>query len=178
MDEFGVPEQLAVAIEDIKKAIDCCFEENSLIPGLIIVYATIDIMGWLNMPESQKDSSGDDFRNWARKFLIQELPLECNADDLWGARCGILHSYSAESSQSRGSLARKVHYASKRLHAKELQELYEEINKDDSVVIAIEELYEAIKNSIVNFLEFLEANPEHAEIVFQRAKKIFGKFPV
>lgn len=100
-------------ITELVEVVDMCFDNGFIIPGLVIIYVGIDIMAWLNRPESRENVIRDDFISWVDEFLLPNSNLACNAIDLYAARCGLVHTYSAESRLSRGKHVRKIYYGSK-----------------------------------------------------------------
>lgn len=95
-------------------AIDHCLEANLTEPSLILLYATVDAMAWLNRPPNQPDVERADFLNWVKKYLLPDSTLPCVAEDLYGARCGLLHTNTGESRLHRQLKATKLFYHRKR----------------------------------------------------------------
>lgn len=94
--------------EELLTAIEACLRSRLLLPGLLLLYAGIDIMAWLNRPKSHADVQRSDFVEWAEKYLLPGTKLACSAIDLYAARCSLLHSYTAESRLSREGKAKQV----------------------------------------------------------------------
>jgi hypothetical protein len=84
------------------------FADDERDSALILLYALLDILGSLTRPENQQSSTPDDFRNFVDKYVLPRSPLGCTANDLWAARCGILHDLSPESDHSRSGRARRI----------------------------------------------------------------------
>lgn len=78
----------------------------------MVALASIDIMASSARPIEQENGTRQDFLDWCSTYL---LPLSHNprltAEDLYGARCGLLHTYSPQSSLSRAGRAKLVWYA-------------------------------------------------------------------
>ena len=51
-------------IEELLTAIEACVRSRLLLPGLLLIYAGIDIMAWLNGPRSHTDVARSDFIEW------------------------------------------------------------------------------------------------------------------
>lgn len=75
--------------------------------ALILIYSFIDRMAWLNVDDV---SNGNDFKNWVNQYLLPQANFLCTADDLWGARCALLHTGTVVSKDSKNGKARKVQY--------------------------------------------------------------------
>lgn len=92
------------------RAISFCFEQELFADGLVLLYAAIDALGWLNMPQEKSWASETSFVDWVDKFLLPDSNLPCTAGDLYAARCGLLHTSTAESRLSREGKTREVNY--------------------------------------------------------------------
>lgn len=77
----------------------------------MLLYAQIDIAASLNRPVSKSQVTREDFKNWVNQYLLPNSNLDCSADDLYAARCGLLHTYMAESKASRAGKAKQTFYA-------------------------------------------------------------------
>jgi hypothetical protein len=95
----------------IRKGIIVTIENGCLGSAVILILSAIDAMAYLSMPESQQDVTRTDFVRWADKYTRFPGREQLTGEDLYGARCAMLHSYGARSRMSRG---RKVQ--SNRLH--------------------------------------------------------------
>ena len=98
------------AIEELGRSINLLHRGGLVVPSMMMCYATIDILAALARPPGAAESTGDDFRKWVDHYLLLGSCLVCTADDLWGARCGLLHTYAPESRDSRKGKARKLLY--------------------------------------------------------------------
>ncbi len=82
------------------------------IQALTLLYSSIDKMAWLNA--TKEESGGPEFKAWVDKFLLIDADGNCNADDLWAARCGLVHTGAAESRDFRATRANAIYYHSVR----------------------------------------------------------------
>jgi len=76
--------------------------------ALILLYTLLDILASLSRPNGQLETTSDDFMRWVEEYLLPGNPLTCSAEDLWGFRCGMLHTLSEESSHTRKGKSRIV----------------------------------------------------------------------
>lgn len=177
-------ESLERAFGQLLEAIDLCVAHKLNVPALTLVYSTIDIAGWLHGTEKQK--VGDRFTEWVDKYLLPGSNLKCNALTLYGARCGVVHSFSPESDLSASGKVLKIAYAWKPSLASELEELVaanlemlrqrgvEEDPNDYFVAVQGEDLVEALRKGVTTFLEDINLNPEKAAATYAKAK-LFGE---
>jgi hypothetical protein len=78
---------------------------------MVIIYSAIDTMGLLDAPPGEEEATGVTFKAWVTTYLLPEdLSFEFNDVDLWGARCAVLHTFTAESRLSKGGHARQLQY--------------------------------------------------------------------
>lgn len=92
-------------------AANLLYSNNHLGQLLIVIYSAMDTMGLLDAPPTVISATGASFQNWVKKyFLPQDGSFEFDEQDLWGARCGVLHTYTAESDKSRAGKLREVQY--------------------------------------------------------------------
>src|SRR5256885_1307348 len=91
-------------------AADLGIERGYAMPGLILLYSLVDTMAWLSLPEGVEDVKGTDFIGWVRTYGLEQRVAPCTADELYGARCGLLHSFSPDSRRSRRGGIRPIYY--------------------------------------------------------------------
>ena len=159
-------------IDDLVQSIDLCFRNQFLLPGLALLYSTLDIMAWLYQPQSQSDVRREDFIQWVDKYLRPNAMLNCNAIDLYAARCSIIHSYSAESKLSRDGIARRICYTSGSKDPGRLQNDLASVNYD-AIVVHVDTFFNALRSSIDDFRKDLESNEDLAKRVFDRSETKF-----
>ena len=87
-------------------AIRLCFEHKYIVPAMMLVMAGIDGMAWLYREHAERNNSAD-FRQWVDKFLIpHHTSGTVTSDDIWAARCALLHEQSSNSDLTRKGKAR------------------------------------------------------------------------
>jgi len=161
-------------IEELLIIIEDCLKSRRILPGLLLLYAGIDIMAWLNRPECHKDVKPSDFIEWADKDLLPGTGLACSASDLYAARCGLIHSYIAESRRSRRGEAKMIFYAWGTGRAEELQRALDHSDIPPAVAVRVEDLFDAFCAGIERFKQSLTDDPKRANLVYQRAGKFFS----
>ncbi len=93
--------------EDLQ-AIVTLLEKNFEMQAISVIYSAIDRLAWL---DAQDEESGNkEFKGWLNKFFFNGESFDFNADDLWAARCGNIHTGAAESRAYRDKKARLVYY--------------------------------------------------------------------
>lgn len=159
-------------LSELMSVIKYTLDSKKHLPTLILIYSTIDILSWLNRPASKPDVTKSDFISWVDQYLLPGSTLMCSSIDLYAARCGIVHSYQAESKLSREGKAKQIWYAWGEADVTRLMtKIHQAKLNGIAVAVHIEELFKALGQGISNFLSSLDAVPSHAKIVCERAEK-------
>lgn len=154
-------------------AIRLCADQKLITPTLILLYCGIDIASWL-ATRQESTPVGRRFIEWTSKYLLPDSPLKCRAVELYGARCGLVHTLTADSDLSVAGKARKVIYAWGSSKVDTLQELTTFGKMDGTyVAVQIEDLIAAFGKGLAKFLEELKRNPARAERAYARAERFF-----
>jgi hypothetical protein len=167
-------ESLENVFGQLLAAIDICSAARLRTPALILLYSAIDIAGWLN---SEQRNVQLRFTEWVDKYLLPNGSLKCTARDLYGARCGLVHSYSSDSDLSRSGKVTTLGYAWKPSTALELQELIQDnldlcalrgSQGDYFIAVQVEDLIECFRRGIQVFLTDLEGDKSKAEAAYAK----------
>src|SRR2546428_13740054 len=103
---------LESTVGELLAAADLVMERGYAMPGLILLYSLVDTMAWLSLPEGVEDVKGTDFIGWGRTYGLEQRVAPCTADELYGARCGLVPSFSSNSRRSRRGAIRPIFYVS------------------------------------------------------------------
>ncbi len=134
------------------EAITCLREKGFKQATLVLLFAAIDQLAWV---ASDKEIVGNDgFKSWVQKYIVDrnpELLGGATAADLWGARCGVLHTGAAESNDFRKGDARRIYYSSN----------CGQVEAEDPtiLILSLEWLGSAFAAALVWFLNDLENDP-------------------
>jgi hypothetical protein len=140
----------------ILKGIEVCLDNQCLLSGVALIFCAIDTLSALTRSVDAKWTDRSVFKQWAEQFLLPGSRISCTADDLYAARCGVLHTQSPESrSVSEGEAKPLVYEWRSGPPAHASRSL-----PDGAIVIAVEGLHEALKEAIVRFLVAADSDPE------------------
>jgi hypothetical protein len=78
--------------------------------ALILLYAFLDVLGTATKVLTDGNGNGPAFRRWVDEYVLSATELGVSSEDIWGARCGMLHSLSHESDRSRQGKAKVILY--------------------------------------------------------------------
>lgn len=135
------------------------------IPAIMLTYAMIDIMCWLDLPEFKSDGNPttkqirSDFIRWCDKHIVHRLP-GCRGIDLYAARCGLLHMLSTHSELVDNGDARSIGY--------DLSTDASGINPGDPLIINAIHLFSAAKIGAIDTIKSWRGNDDKLRIARSR----------
>jgi uncharacterized protein YqiB (DUF1249 family) len=142
--------------------------------ALIILYSAIDTMAWTNIPEGNVFKPI--FCAWVDEYMNSDETIGCKSIDLYSARCGLVHSYSSESSLSQEGEAREIWYVSSPASKDDLQ-IYADQLKPNTIAVNITELISAFIIGTENYKNVISNDPEKKKSVNKRLEKWFRFIP-
>jgi hypothetical protein len=151
---------------ELLETIENCLAQRRLLPALILLYSAIDIIAGLERPEGQSTKSS--FVSWVETHMLRDNALDCTALELYAARCGLLHSYSADSALSQSKQARKVLYAWGTADVDHLKQAAHILGQDDCVALHVSDFVKAFRKGLADYVESVWAHPERKSIVSTR----------
>ncbi len=143
--------------------------------AVILTFSGIDTMAYLGMPAEQVEVTGADFIAWCERYIQFDGALQLTGLDLWGARCGIVHTYTAESRASRAGKCRVVLYSHDR--RRDVPVSYQPQVNPDIVIVRIEALAEAFSRGVDRFLVDVFSDKKRAAVAEERFNKMFHLVP-
>lgn len=158
----------------IKRGVRVSIENECFGSAVILILSGIDSMAYLGMPEGQEDVSRSDFVNWAERYIRFPCNQQLAGLDLYGARCAMLHSFSAVSALSRQGKCRVIGYMDRSIP---------EIRDDPKiaahfVLVSIAALADAFFAGIDQFLVDVFKDRERAKLVEGRMRRLVHCLPV
>ncbi len=157
----------------IKRDIEIALSNNCLRAAVILIYAGMDAMAFLDMPSGKSEVTGDEFIRWADRYIRFPCKEQLSGADLYGARCAMLHVYGAVSRLSRSGKCRIVEYMDKSVP----EVRYNPSGPTDLVLVSIAALKEAFFTGIDNFLVDVFADKTKAEKVEERLQTFVHTLP-
>src|SRR6266704_3639457 len=160
------------AVAELIHAINVLLHAGLLLPSMMMWLATVDILAGLARPSDAAESNGEHFREWVERFLLPGSKLKCTAEDLWGARCGMLHTYTPVSRRSRSGRVRKVLFASGRLD--ESTRATTEMVTGEYVFVISRDVFDAMSTALQRFAHALNTDKDLERRVMVRAGDFLG----
>jgi hypothetical protein len=177
--EHPTPQQaLSERIKDFTISIKLLLDARHTTPALIVMYAAIDIFGSLLRSETEIDTVGKAagyFKKWVNDYILGHSQLTCTAEELWGARCGLLHTHTASSKVSRRGTARQLHYSRGPLPANTQQGI-RSVSAKGKLFVDVDVLYAAFEDGTRRFLTDIARDPQLEKRVLHHSSQLFGSW--
>ena len=136
------------------RGIEAALDAQCMVSAVTLCYTTIDAVSALSRPEERRDTCRSVFIEWIDSYLLPADGLVCNAIDLYGARCGVLHTYRPESALSVAGDACPIFYQWR----DGPPAAYERDLPANAVVVNVESLVLAVRTSVERFAAAERAN--------------------
>ncbi len=134
------------------RGIDVCLERQCLVSAVSLLFGAIDALSALTRPTTNPDTDHDVFEAWVKRYLLPGSALDCGAEDLYAARCGVLHTYGADSRLARQGRARPLVYQWRHGPAADVAAPL----PPDAIVVEVEALHNAFRKAVAMFLDASE----------------------
>jgi hypothetical protein len=151
---------------DILDTVSVLVKTNHYLQALVILYAAIDTLAWSNL--STGDVTKSNFVTWVTTY-IDPTRFGCTADDLYAARCGLLHSGAAESRMSREGQASELWYVTSPNSVAILEDSIRNKGANAKVVI-VTDLIDAFFAGFQKFSDELAVQDQRRSEVTERIK--------
>jgi hypothetical protein len=130
-------------------------------------------IGRPDRPKNKDYVNSSDFEEWVKKYLLPaDTSLECSETDLYGARCGIVHSWRYDSRRSNdpANPTREIHYVFDDNDT--IRRVTREVAQNtSSVVVIFFNLLRAFEIGMEHFLKDIETDASLRERVEKRIRE-------
>jgi len=122
--------------------IEACLNLKGITASLVLIHTGIDTVGWLD--SAQQYNARSTYMRWADEYLLKAKPLGCTSLDLYVARCGLLHTLTAESELRDKGRAKRFCYSHSGAKVSEIRRLIRRAKMGkDWVPVDIHDLFNA-----------------------------------
>ena len=130
------------------RGIEVALDAQCLVSAVALMFSTVDALSALTRPVGKDDTDKSVFIEWTIRYLRPDEAVGCSATDFYAARCGVLHTYSADSRLEREAKARRL------IYEWELGPSADEATPvpDGAIVIQVEALHRALREAVLRFL--------------------------
>ena|SRR5882757_1781637 len=145
-------DMLGKHLKDLFYAINHCYQNQLLMPCLVLLYAGIDVAA--SLEPSAGIGVGDRFEKWVERYMLNSGALACTGKDLYAARCGVVHTFTPDSDISKTGRARVIGYAYGDAEVKKLDEATSLLGRQGlQVNVRLLDLIEAFHNGFEVYLK-------------------------
>jgi len=162
--------------QGIKRGIQVTYDNECYGSFLILIYSGIDAMSYLSMPPQQDEVQSKDFIQWADKYMSPYLSnriTRVTGDELYSARCAMVHTYSVESRKTKNGRARILGY----IVGGNQSIIWNPKVNSNVVLIRLETLRDAFFTAIDKFLIQAYADKQKQPILEARLRKLLTTIP-
>jgi hypothetical protein len=147
---------------DLLESIDDAYNKARYMPCLVLLYSGIDVAASLESPD---DAVGKRFMEWVDRYMLNHGALGCSSADLYGARCGVVHTFTPESDYFKKGRACQVAYAFGNTDVNKLRTAAQLGGLDKIVSIHVHDLIDAFRNGFADFYEEVQNDPARLQKV-------------
>lgn len=166
---------------DLLNAAERCIEFRQHLPSLVLIYSHIDTLAW-----SGSNKLGGDIRRtfeaWVNRWLLPHLKSHAppiTATDVYGARCGVLHTLTSKSDLSVKGYAREIAYAWGTGRAEILQAALDgSVVRGQLVVLHYQELLKCLRSAVEDFVASAANDTELARELIAADAKHYMNIPI
>ena len=94
----------------MRAGIKACERAKCVVSALTLIYSAVDALAALTRERQEVRATRKEFVTWVSGYLLPELGIELTALDVYGARCGIVHTYAPTSDLSKSGEAKLIVY--------------------------------------------------------------------
>lgn len=162
------------SVYELRKAPSVCLQNEYWLSAVKLIYSGIDNLAWLTREHDRPDVEKKDFLDFVDKYLLPDSGLTCSSEELYSARCGLLHSNTAESGISRSGRARYLSYATGLSPEDRGYEQIRPESRGRHVVVHVDRLYKAYDRSIDRLNQRIGREADFADFIYSRSVKLYG----
>jgi hypothetical protein len=144
------------------------WDAGAIVAALAMVYVGIDTLALLSCPSGQQSQTRADFIAWVDKYLKADpsSEYEYEGDDVYAARCAVLHSYGSVALMHSGSNPpRKFGYTDNGPHRKDDTERF--------VLVSVAVLIHDFSKALADFVDAMKTDAALKGRVDSRMASLF-----
>ena len=161
-----------ITLEQVFQTVGAALAKDYPMPALVLTYSTIDSMGWL-CSGSTKGGAAAQFRAWCEEYLYPTPNALCTPQELWRARCAVLHTMTATSGKQANAHCRPVAYAWGKHDHVVLDQASASLAPGKLGTVHIDKLALELLEKTASCLTGLYDNPNTQQALLERARHYF-----
>jgi len=164
-----MPNGANVILNGILKPIDLLLSNDFERAALVLLYSGMDAMAFMSLPAEKNSVTRKDYIAWAEQYIHFPCTGQVTGLELYGARCGVLHTFTPDSELTRDNKARRIVYINH--HTPEVS--YDPSEPEDIVVMSVHGLYKAFLAGVQQFLADLLLDKSREALALTRLDAMF-----
>ena len=152
-----------------------CIDNGLILPALTLIYTGTDLAASLARPLGQPKVTRSDFIRWAETYMECRQRLGVEGIDLYGARCGIVHTYTPDSDLYREGKAKRIMYSWGDQEPQSATSLVRGLGYSE-IFIKVEVLFEVFCIGLDKFAEAIATDKELEARVLSPAGQLFAHY--
>jgi hypothetical protein len=152
------------AMKQLKDAIEDCVSKGRVLSCLTLLYSAIDILA--SLEKHPHDGTKASFVRWVDTYMLPNRAFRFSSIDLYAARCGIIHAFSAESDLSRTGQANKIVYAWGTACADSLRQTGQALGRTE-ITVHVRDLIDGFGHAVVKYVDEVADHPRQHSRFFQ-----------
>lgn len=162
------------AINDgMLRDINICIENECFRAAVILIFAGIDAMSYMNRPEGNQYNDSKDFKNWVSKYFHVFGQTKITSEEWWAARNAIVHSYGAYSKLHKKKDVRVLGWmVNSDPHIRHNPNI-----SDQLILVDILAMRDAFTKAVQNFLIDSFSDPIRIQYMEVRLNELIIKYP-
>ncbi|NNP75519.1 hypothetical protein A7P54_03680 [Acinetobacter sp. Ac_3412] len=136
--------------------------------AIMLLLIFFDQLGWLSSPKDFSD--GGDFKKWLNTYM-EFSGLNCSAEDLWVARCGLLHMGLPYNKQFNDNKNYQIAWYSDLFFTEDQRKLEESKYAKPTKLVNTNSLIINFQKALFKFFKDVLNNKELNAVVMSKLKK-------
>ena len=152
-------------------------DTGSVLTALILSYSTIDTLSWL-AAKGDEEHVDSRFVRWVDRFMLPAAPgLNCTAEELYAARCGVIHTMTSDSRLHQRNPLRRIVYAWGKAQSAALQSRIDRSPwRGKIVTVHLRDLTDGVRLGAAQFFEDALTDARLTKRIKDKEGKFFGAF--
>lgn len=159
--------------QGIKGDIRCLLGAERFRGAMQLTLSGIDVMASLSRPAGKAKVDRQDFMAWVRGYLYLGHPDAPTPEEIYGARCGLLHAYESASAFSATGGLREICYLDRSVPTV----LYNPEVSTEIVMVSVPAFVQAFFRGIDGFRADVVSDPTREAMVRERFATMFHVLP-
>jgi hypothetical protein len=152
-------------------------EVGTALVSLVLCYSAIDTVSWL-ASSSESGSVSKRFQSWVDQYLLPESKnISCTSEELYAARCGIVHTLSSQADLHRRKGVRRISYSWGAVEASRLQKrIVDEGLADKLVAVHLSDLTAGLRLGTARFFEDVASDSALQKRILKKSQLFYSSF--